>query len=212
MTAVTSRPRSSSRPRRTQAERSEATRARLLDAAIECLDELGYAGTTTTEVARRAGVSRGAQLHQFPTRAELVSSAVDHVFRRREQEFRDALTALPSEDRGVAAVDVLWGMFQGPIYRASLELCTAARTDPELREHLLKVDTRQHEAIAAIFAELFPAPADADDQWTAIPLFLFALLDGLALRRQLVDDPRTEPVLDIVKMLSRLFLTPLEAR
>ena len=66
--------------RRTQEERSAATQTRLLDAAVECLVELGYGATTTTVVAERAGVSRGAQLHHFATRADLVGAAVQHVF------------------------------------------------------------------------------------------------------------------------------------
>src|SRR5215470_16496508 len=86
--------------RRTQAERSAATQARLLDAALQCLVELGYAGTTTTVVAERAGVSRGAQLHHFPTRAALVAAAVEQRYAavlelftaaRADRELRDHL-------------------------------------------------------------------------------------------------------------------------
>src|ERR1700726_4202163 len=75
--------------RRVQA-RSAATRAALLDAALESLVERGYAATTTVEIARRAGVSRGAQLHHFPTKAELLTAAVQHLRARRTAEFRKA--------------------------------------------------------------------------------------------------------------------------
>ena len=113
--------------------RSVATRAALLDAALESLVERGYAATTTIETARRAGVSRGAQLHHFPTKAELLTAAVEHLLERRLAEFRDALAALdPSRDRLDAAVDLLWAMFQGPAFVAWVELWIAARTDPEL--------------------------------------------------------------------------------
>ena len=54
--------------RRTQQQRSDETRAALLDATIICLHEVGYAGTSTTLVSERAGVSRGAQTHHFPTK------------------------------------------------------------------------------------------------------------------------------------------------
>ena len=63
--------------RRTHAERSATTRTALLDATIECLAELGYSGTTTAEVVRRAGLSRGAQVHHFPTKALLIAAALD---------------------------------------------------------------------------------------------------------------------------------------
>jgi len=74
-------------PRRTQAERTATTRARLLDAAIDVLVDLGYARASTQEIARRAGVSRGAQLHHFPTREALVVAAVEHLVERRLAEF-----------------------------------------------------------------------------------------------------------------------------
>ncbi|MDT5024109.1 MAG: hypothetical protein QOE61_535, partial [Micromonosporaceae bacterium] len=53
--------------RRTQEQRSAEMRVRLLDATIECLVEYGYAGTTTPRVAEKAGVTRGAQVHHFPS-------------------------------------------------------------------------------------------------------------------------------------------------
>ena len=76
------------RRRRTQEERSAETRTRLLDAAIECLLKLGYAGTTTTEIATRAKVSRGAQLHHYPTKQELLTAAVEHLFERDRKSTR----------------------------------------------------------------------------------------------------------------------------
>ena len=81
--------------RRSQAERSATTREALLDAAIACLIEEGYASTTTSRVAERAGVSRGAHLHHFQTRTALVGAAVEQLARRWLGELRDASEALP---------------------------------------------------------------------------------------------------------------------
>src|SRR5579872_2677392 len=83
------------RSRRTQGERSAAMRGRLLEATVDCLYELGYARTTTIEVAARAGVSRGAQLHHFSTKERLVEVA-RHLFDKRTEEFREAFAAVPS--------------------------------------------------------------------------------------------------------------------
>src|SRR5437764_15212783 len=119
-----------SAPRRTQAERRAETRGRLLDATLECLAELGYAGTTTTEVVRRAGLSRGAQVHHFPTKAELVVAAVEHLFHRRHEEFRQAFAErVRSLD---AALELLWVMFQGPTIEAWLEYAEAERSAQEV--------------------------------------------------------------------------------
>src|SRR5262249_27598217 len=95
------------RPRRTQEERSTTTGTQPLDAALASLADLGYARTTTTEVARRAGLSRGAQLHHYPTKEELVVAALEHLLDRRHQEFLDAFAALPPDaNRLDAAIDL----------------------------------------------------------------------------------------------------------
>src|ERR1700742_5094859 len=66
--------------RRTQQQRRDATRKRLLDATIESLIECGYYAATTLEIERRAGVSRGARIHHYPTKASLLAAAVDHLY------------------------------------------------------------------------------------------------------------------------------------
>src|SRR5437899_5969622 len=100
------------RVRRTQEERSAATRAKLLDATIACLVDLEYSATTTTVIAERAGVSRGAQLHHFPTKADLVAAAVAHLSHRIGEELQDEAARLPvGKDRPAAAVDLLWSTF-----------------------------------------------------------------------------------------------------
>ena len=86
-------------PRRTQEERSATTRAALLDATVDCLVEYGYANLTTTRVVERAGVSRGAQVHHFPTKAQLVTEAVRHLAVKRVQEFAQTIPELPKDDR-----------------------------------------------------------------------------------------------------------------
>jgi AcrR family transcriptional regulator len=129
------------KPRRTQKERRATTRAALLDATIDCLVEYGYANTTTSRVVERAGVSRGAQVHHFPTKAELVAEAVGHLATLRADEMQQELEHLPEgRERTLAALDLLWKVHTGPLFQASLELWVAARTDSELREHLLPVE------------------------------------------------------------------------
>ncbi len=154
-------------------ERSLATRAALLDAAIECLVDRGYAATTTIETARRAGVSRGAQLHHFPTKARLLATAVEHLFDRRRSEFLEAFAAIdPRTDRLDAAVDLLWSMFQGPVFVAWTELWVAARTDPELAATMITVERRFTAETRTMFTEMFPAEPGAD-----------ALLDTRGVRK-----------------------------
>src|SRR5436305_334488 len=127
--------------RRTQAQRAAATREALLDATVACLIEDGYATTTTSRVAERAGVSRGAHLHPFQTRSALVAAAIRHLSWRRGRELHAAVEGLPEgEGRVAAALDLLWATYSSPLFAAALELWSHARTDAELREHLVAVD------------------------------------------------------------------------
>src|SRR4051794_19996238 len=91
---------------RTQAERSERTRELLLDATIACLVELGYARTTVHEICRRAGLSRGAQQHHFTTKADLMTSALEHLFKRLGEEIESSLP--PGPARLETGIDLLW--------------------------------------------------------------------------------------------------------
>lgn len=127
--------------RRTQAERTAGTQTKLLDAAVECLVELGFAKTSTQEIARRAGVSRGAQLHHFPTKESLVTAAVEHLVDKRLAEI---LASDPDPERGVT---VLSEAFSGPLFYAALELWVAARTDPALHAAMVPLERRVSEAI-----------------------------------------------------------------
>ncbi len=148
--------------RRTQEERSASTRAALLDAAIACLVEHGYEGTTTGRVCERAGLSRGAHLHHFGTRPALVAAALEELALRRGEDIRREVAALPAgEERIEQALDAIWGWFTGPLFQASVYLAAAARTDEELRASLAPIERRlSHETLRCARAML---AADADD-------------------------------------------------
>lgn len=185
--------------------RSVATRQALLDAALESLVERGYAATTTIETARRAGVSRGAELHHFPTRAELLAAAVQHLLERRLAEFRAALTTLdPGADLLDTAIDLVWSMFEGPAYAAWAELWIAARTDPELAATVVAMDERFTEESRTMFLELFRNEVGVDAVFYDIGRdFAFALLSGVALQRLVPRGQR--PATDYLDALKHMF-------
>ena len=129
--------------RATQGERTRAMRARLLEATVDCLVERGFAGTSTTLVSERAGVSRGAQLHHFPTKNDLVVAAVAHLSEARGNELRRAAAELPrGEHRTRAVLQMLDDHFTSPVFNAALELWVAARTDPTLHEAVEPLERR----------------------------------------------------------------------
>jgi AcrR family transcriptional regulator len=171
-----------------QQERSRATQARLLDAAVDSLVELGWAGTTTTVIAERAGVSRGAQLHHYPTKATLVMAAVEHLADRRAEEIRPEAAALPAGARRVdRVIDMLAAAFTGPLYAAALEVWVAARTDPELRAALVPVEARVGRELHRLTVELL----GADERRPGVRESVQATLDlmrGLGVANLLSDD------------------------
>lgn len=116
-------------------------RERLLDATIACLVDFGYAGTTVTRIAERAGVTRGAQVHHYRTKADLVTAAVTHLA-GKSAEFGWVRIRQVAEDEDVvgALLDALWDMHRGPTFTATVELWVAARTDPELRQYVANIE------------------------------------------------------------------------
>jgi len=169
------------RPRRNQAERSAATRQALLDAALECLVEDGYANTTTARVAERAGVSRGAHLHHFQTRDALLAAAADHLTKRRGEQLLAAADALPpGHDRVARGLDLLWSSYANPLYQATLDLWTHARTDAELREHLIPIERRLDRQTMELARHLFPEAASRPDFERLVELAL-ATIRGLVV-------------------------------
>jgi len=142
--------------RRTQSERRAETRRRLLDATVESLIEVGYAGTTIRAVAERAGVSQGAQSHHFPHRVDLVASAFEHLAERRQARYAKRTREL-SGDRGErlrALLDMLWEDFSSPLFIVAAKLWVAAAEDEELRERLIPVERRIYAKTADISREV----------------------------------------------------------
>jgi AcrR family transcriptional regulator len=194
------------RARRTQRERSAAMRSRLLDSAADCLFELGFSGTTTIVVAARAGVSRGAQLHHFPTKERLVTEAVRHLLAKRLAEFREAFAELPDGvDKPAAAIEILWRKLSGRTFYAWLELVVAARTDSALQVAMAEIAGHFLDEVRATANEFF-APLDgAPLPFEIVPIYALTLMQGLALDRIMwpADDARFEVVLSTLKLLAK---------
>jgi AcrR family transcriptional regulator len=167
--------------RRSQAERSAATREALLDAAIDCLIDDGYASTTTNAVAVRAGLSRGAHLHHFQTRTALVGAAVEQLAHRWLGELREATRGLPDgPDRTLAGLDLLWAHYASPLYQAAMDLWTDARSDDELREQLIEVEGMLDRETLELANVLFPDLTEAPD-FEALLALAVATVRGLAV-------------------------------
>jgi AcrR family transcriptional regulator len=171
-------------------------------ATVEALATRGYAGASTTEICRIAGVSRGAQLHHYPAKSALMAAAVNHLFERRHALLRAAIKKVPAGgDRLRMGLETLWSIYSTDAHAAWMELVIAGRTDPELQAHLLEVDAKLVAEGNRTCAELLGVPADKP--WvSSVTRMVLALFEGLALNRALgVDDEERKRVLVAFEML-----------
>jgi AcrR family transcriptional regulator len=192
-----------------QEERSAETRRRLLEAAIACLSERGYTGTTTTEIAGRAGVSRGAQVHHFRHKEELVIGALEHISARRLAELEFAFEELPIgglEFRLETLIDLMWAAFRGPSFYAWLELLVASRTEPILRVAVREANRRLAIGMRKVFARFLDdglTPPDRAERVARVVEIAFGRLESMALERALLEANEPDPP-DLVRSLDDL--------
>ena len=163
-------------------------RARLLEATVDCLVERGFSHTSTTLVSERAGVSRGAQLHHFPTKNDLVVAAVEHLTDVRGADLAAAAARLPTGKRRTRAVlQMLADHFTGPVFTAALELWVAARTD----EALLAAVGPLEQRVGREAHRMTVAALGVDESRPGVRELVQATLDlvrGLGLASTITDD------------------------
>ncbi|EMF51085.1 TetR family transcriptional regulator [Streptomyces bottropensis ATCC 25435] len=166
-------------------DRSRVTRKRLLEAAVSCLAEHGWAGSTVSVVAERAGVSRGAAQHHFRTREDLFTAAVEYVAEERSLALRALFPEGPADRRAVVAAVV--DLFTGPLFRAALHLWVAASNEEQLRLRVTELEARVGRETHRIAVELLRA----DETVPGVRETVQGLLDmarGLGLANLLTDD------------------------
>lgn len=173
-------------PHEPKQDRSRATRQRLLEAAVACLAEHGWAGSTVSVVAERAGVSRGAAQHHFPTREDLFTAAVEYVAEERSTALRALFPEGAAGDRH-AVVAALVDLYTGPLFRAALHLWVAASDEEQLRPRVTELESRVGRETHRIAVDLLAA----DESVPGVRETVQGLLDmarGLGLANLLTDD------------------------
>ncbi len=129
-----------------QAEKSAMTRQAIMQAAVECLIDLGYTKATTSLIAEYAGVSRGAMMHHFPSRMSVISAVVSYLHDLRLKEYRELMADIDNPEGSLTtevigeSVRAAWQYVNMPSFVAYQELMAASRTDEELKEIMTPVE------------------------------------------------------------------------
>ncbi len=187
-----------------QAEKSAMTRRAILEAAVNCFVEEGYAKTTTAMIAADAGVSRGAMMHHFPSRSAVMEAVVGHLHARRLEEYRDLMANIDTPDQQLTRADIrrsvqaAWEYVNLPSFVAYQELLAAARTDPELGELIGEVERDFEQQFLRTVKAVFPHWKKVKALQAAHDLVQF-VMNGMAVSYRFSNrKKRAERVIDLV--------------
>jgi AcrR family transcriptional regulator len=171
------------RARTPNVERTAAMRARIIEATIECLHERGYHQTSTLVVIEHAGVSRGAMLHHFPTKADLMIAVSEHIVTLRSEVHRTELGKLKTDrERFLHLIDTLWLAFQTPSGIARVEIMLGSRSDPEIEPRFRELNKMLHERhVERVWAQAERMGVKDKKRMRAFVALYAAALRGLAI-------------------------------
>lgn len=156
---------------------------------MQCLVEFGHAGTTTQRIQEAAGVSRGALLHHFGSKTDLLVAAIHHIADVRMTNVDEAIAGLGTGPEAMREmVGTMRKAMTGPPFQAALELWTASRTDEHLRAALLPAESRLGDRIRAAFDEHsgIVDPVQSELAFES----LMALIRGFEVTRNMRSDQR----------------------
>ncbi len=170
-----------------QQRKSIQTRVTILDAAVDCLQTHGYGRTTTQLIAEKAGISRGAMLHHYATKQDLIAAVIDYTVYKRMELFLHGVRALKDSDRiaEMAGIEIFWESLLTREFGAYLELAVAARTDPELAEIFLPKARRYDQTELAEVIRAFPEWANLPEAYALAMDYCNAALQGLLINREI---------------------------
>jgi len=176
--------------RRTQAERSAATQAKILEAAKNLIAKQGLAHTSTQDIARQAQVSRGAMLHHFPSRASLIQATYAEMLRQESELLRDfARTLQPGQNRLKALTEYIWERYQSGIFQVSMDYIAGARVDADELSYVSAESRKFNDALNDVWnVELEAFGCNAETRQLMMNEFM-CLVRGMAFQSQWRNDP-----------------------
>ncbi|WP_395309652.1 TetR/AcrR family transcriptional regulator [Mycobacterium sp. AMU20-3851] len=178
---------------RTQQQRREETVARLLDASIETIIEIGYARASAAIIAKRAGLSVGALFRHYPTMGDFMAATGYEVLRRQLDLFGKRVAEIPADRPALeSALTILRDVTGNDTNAVLYELMVAARTDAALRATLQDVLTEYAAKIDEVAAGVPGIDTVEADMVPVVRALLTNAFDGAALLRGVLPTPELE--------------------
>jgi AcrR family transcriptional regulator len=200
--------------RRTQAERSEETRTRILKAAANLIRKRGYARFRTAEVAKEAGLSRGAQLHHFPTKDSLVVATLEHVFEQAQVLSRRRASAVNRpRDLIEAVIEDAREFFFSEHFMVAIDIVLSTSTDQSVRKQILDISRKARRPAEAAWAEALAANGVPGQLASDIVALTLSLVRGMALRTLWDNDPKWfDELFALWRQMIKVFLSDRQPR
>jgi AcrR family transcriptional regulator len=178
---------------RTQRERREGTVARLLDASIATIVEVGYSRASAAVITKRADVSVGALFRHFDTMGDFMAATAREVLRRLLDLGTKQVAEIPADRPPLdAMLEIMRDVTRNPADAVMHELMVAARTDEKLRDTLQDVLIEFGEKIYDIFCALPGVDNVPEETRTALIATLLNTFDGAAIVRAVVPSPEID--------------------
>lgn len=177
-------------PRRTQAERSETTRKQILDAASRLIRQKGFGGLRTIEVAKLAGVSRGALMHHFPSKHALVVAVLTHVNEVTfAQSTRRAQLARSSSDPIAEIIKDAQDFFLGDYFFIELAIAMSDESTRRLRSETHQFTRQTRFSIEAAWLDTLVSSGIPKQLASDILALTLSAVRGFSVRMLIENDP-----------------------
>ena len=159
-------------------------------ATIELLHDRGLARTSTPEIARQAGVSRGALTHHFASREAIISASVADLLSRTTRDLhRFAEDFMARGGSSEEIVDYIWTMMSDRLFYVTMEYLPEARHNPEFRADLVSVVREFHAGLDAVWTALASRTGADPDHTRIVMNATMCLVRGMIAQTVLRDDP-----------------------
>lgn len=166
-----------------RAARRAETRRRLIDSTIRSLCDVGYVDTTTTMVADRAQVSRGALQHHFRSRDDLFLAVIEQVGTELAAAFDgDRPDAVSVRDRVEAICRTYWQVYSSDAYIAQVQIWVGAHNDRTLQRNIALLTRRMRQAQDRLWKRSFSDLGVPSGRLEALRSLTLSAVRGLALR------------------------------